>query len=158
MTGQAVLYSQCSSGLQPLEDLVTGTCFPPGDTGILDFTGHQKGNDMAGNPRQLLPSPPISNMAAAELHSLRCFTKWFSKCEYFFDMIYSFAWAGNHLRIYHFSWHKVDAVTFLIFLGNFCLFFFKPFIENQALDLIHQYVLLNLSSLTHCIFLKMAWD
>lgn len=75
MTGWAVLYSQCSPGLQSLEDLAISTCFPPGDTGVLDFVGQEKGNDMAGNPRQLLPLPPISNVAAAGLHSLRCFTK-----------------------------------------------------------------------------------
>lgn len=75
IAGCAVLYPQCSPSLQPLWDLVISTCFPPGDTDILDFVGQQKGNDVAGSPRQLLPLPPISNVAAAGLHSLRYFTK-----------------------------------------------------------------------------------
>lgn len=86
-----MLYPQHSPGLQALENVVIGSCFPPGDNGILDLVDQQKGNDMAGNPRQLLPLPPFSNVAAAGLNSLRCFTKLFSKCGYYFDVTYFFA-------------------------------------------------------------------
>lgn len=87
--------------------------------------------NMAGNPRQLLPLPPISNVAAARLHSLRCFTKWFSKCGNFFDMTNFFAWIGNHFKISLFSLHRVNAIIFPIFLGIFVCFlvrFLKTFI------------------------------
>lgn len=86
-----MVHSQCSPGLQALENVVIGTCFPPGDNGILDLVDQQKGSDMAGNLRQLLPLPPFSNVAAAGLNSLRCFTELFSKCGFFFYVTFFFA-------------------------------------------------------------------
>lgn len=88
MTCWAVVYPQCSP-VQSLKNVFTGTCFPPRDNGILDFMDQHKSGNMPGNPRQLLPLPPFSNVAVAGLNSLRCFTKLFSKCGYFLTRLIS---------------------------------------------------------------------